>query len=103
MVQADFVVNLLRRRKTFLKDMSSQSVDTNVYSHRIEKDDRKITEWETEARIRADHWLIWLFVVNWYANVSVVLKHLISLESILSISLSVGFTLFAFYQTVSFC
>lgn len=58
---------------------------------------------EEEVRVRkhAKHGKLWLAIVNGYSAVMVFVLHLVSLESLLAIALSVGFTVFTYFKTVS--
>lgn len=60
----------------------------------------RFEEEEEHVRDRAKHSIVWLAVVNGYSALLVFIFHLISLESILSIALSVGLTVYTYYQTV---
>ena len=60
----------------------------------------RFEEEERHVRDRAKHSIAWLAAVNGYSALLVFIFHLISLESMLSIALSVGLTLYTYYQTV---
>lgn len=59
----------------------------------------RLYEEEVRARKHAKHNAIYLLVLNTIAAMFVFALHLFSLESLLSIGLSVGFTMFIYYQT----
>lgn len=53
---------------------------------------------EKLVRRRANHNIVWLLCLNLYSTLAVFIAHLISLESVLSVALSVAVTLFLFYN-----
>lgn len=57
---------------------------------------------EEAVRTRATHNTLWLAIVNGYSALLVFVVHLISFESLLSIALSVGMTVYVYNKTVSF-
>lgn len=61
----------------------------------------RFEEEEQTVRRKAKHSELWLAIVNGYSAVLVFAYHLISLESILSIALSVSMTVFTYFKTVS--
>jgi hypothetical protein len=59
----------------------------------------RLFEEEVKARKHAKHNALYLLVLNTIAAVIVFALHLFSLESVLSIGLSVGFTMFIYFKT----
>ena len=80
---------------------SSQQSDTQIYRHKIEKRTSVLAEAEGIVRDGAQHGTLYLLGWNNIANVAIFLKHLVSLETLLSLFLSVTFTVFSYDQTVS--
>jgi hypothetical protein len=68
---------------------------------RGESDKERFHDEEVTVRKRATHGALWLTALNGYSAIKVFIVHLISMESILGIILSVGFTIFTYYYTVS--
>jgi hypothetical protein len=67
---------------------------------RSNADEERFHDEEVTVRKRATHNAFWLTALNGYSAVKVFVVHLISMESILSIILTVGFTVFTYYNTV---
>lgn len=62
----------------------------------------RFEEEEEGVRRRAKHSMLWLAIVNGYSALKVFAVHLISMESMMSIGLSVSLTIFTYYRTVRF-
>ena len=60
----------------------------------------RFKEEEQNVRKNATHSIIWLAAANGYSALLVFAMYLISLESLLSIALSVGLTVYTYYKTV---
>jgi hypothetical protein len=67
---------------------------------RGESDQERFHDEEVAVRKRATHSALWLTALNGYSAIKVFIVHLISMESILGVILSVGFTVFTYYYTV---
>lgn len=84
----------------------SKDVHEMIDSHRSlnRKQDEKnvddeLTRDELEARKRASHSVLYLVLVNGYSSMVVFVIYLISVESLISIGLSVGMTILAYNRT----
>ncbi|CAB9512076.1 protein Hydra magnipapillata [Seminavis robusta] len=62
-------------------------------------DQGRFEDEEKKVRMEAAHNVAWLTAVNGYSALMVFIVHLISMESMLAILFSVGFTVFTYYRT----
>lgn len=62
----------------------------------------RFQEEEEAVRRKAKHSIFWLAIVNGYSALKVFAVHLISLEAMLSIALSVSLTVYVYYKTVGY-
>ena len=60
----------------------------------------RFQEEEQSVRHNAKHGVVWLTIVNGYSALKVFAVHLISMESLLSIALSVSLTVYVYFKTV---
>ena len=79
---------------------SQHGISDLPFSCRSTMDRGRFESEERRVRSVATHNCIWLAAVNGYSALLVFVYHLISVESLVSIALSVGLTVFTYYKTV---
>ena len=80
---------------------SSLDVETKIYRHQTEINPYALKVEEKNVRREARHSRVELIIANFLSGIAIVFKYLVSLETLLSMSLSVGFTVLGYEQTVS--
>lgn len=108
--------NCLSQEMTSKEDLPSPNESENGHAHmkfgdprhrvsdlpkscRGDLNSERFQDEEETVRARATHSFVWLAAVNGYAAFLVFIFHLISLESLLSIALSVALTVYTYHAT----
>lgn len=86
------------KSKDLHRMIDSQRSRTNLKQEEKDIDDKLIRD-ELEARKQASHSVLYLVLMNSYSSLIVFMFYLVSLESLISIGLSVGMTILAYNRT----
>lgn len=81
----------IQRRSTLAGSKGFRALNTH--------EERRLREKEREIKIKCQHGMLYLFFIQGYSAVVVFAIHLVSLECLIGISLTVGLTVYVYHRT----